>query len=147
MIGGTEAAVERCREPFQQWASLVVRAGPVGAGTRMKLARNLMHFIAYAGAGEAQRIADAAGLDLRILAQVVRHSDSVTGGASAIMVREHATPFAPGDPMYDLFDHARLLGEKDLAMARELAASLGVDVPLADLASARLGLELGVPKG
>jgi len=144
MIGGSDDAVAHSRGVFERWASLVVHAGPVGAGTRMKLARNLMHFIAYAGAGEAQRIADAAGLDLRTLAQVVRHSDGVTGGASAIMVRQRAVPFDPSDPLYDMFDHARVLGEKDLAMARELAASLGVDVPLAALASERLGFELGV---
>jgi hypothetical protein len=46
--------------------------------------------------------------------------------------------------MYDMFDHARVLGEKDLTMARELAASLGVDLPLAALASDRLGFELGI---
>lgn len=144
MLGGSEDAVARCREVFERWASLVVRAGTVGAGTRMKLARNLMHFIAYVGAGEAQRLADAAGLDLRTLAQVVRHSDGVTGGASAIMVREHAVKLEPGDPLFDPFEHARVLGEKDLAMARAMAAQLGVDVPAADLASERLGIELGV---
>ena len=146
MLGGSEEAVERCRAPFERWATLVVHAGPVGAGTRMKLARNMMHFVTYTGAGEAQRLADAAGLDLRQLAAVVKHSDAVTGGASAIMIRESTVPFEPGDGFFDLFDHARVLGEKDLALARKLAAELGVDTPLADLASQRLGFELGVVK-
>lgn len=144
MLGGEEDPFTRCRQVFERWASLVVRAGPVGAGTRMKLARNLMHFIAYVGAGEAQRLADAAGLDLRTLAQVVRHSDGVTGGASAIMVREHAVTLQPGDPLFDPFEHARVLGEKDLAMARAMADALGVEVPAAALAFERLGIELGV---
>ncbi|MBA3654325.1 MAG: NAD(P)-dependent oxidoreductase [Actinobacteria bacterium] len=144
MVGGTEAAVEQCRGPFARWASLIVRAGPVGAGTRLKLARNLMHFVMYAGAGEAQRLATAAGLNLGQLAAVVRHSDAVTGGASAIMVRQSAEPFDPDDAMFDLFDHARALGEKDLALAQQLAAALDVDVPFAALARQRLGFELGV---
>jgi 3-hydroxyisobutyrate dehydrogenase-like beta-hydroxyacid dehydrogenase len=144
MLGGPDAAVERCRGPFARWATVVVHAGAVGAGTRMKLARNLMHFVMYTGVGEARRLAEAAGLDLKQLADVVRHSDSVTGGASAIMVRDTAAPMASSDPFFDLFDHARVLGEKDLALAMELAASLDVDVPLAQLAHYRLGFELGV---
>lgn len=145
MLGGSEEAVTRCRDVFDRWAALVVRAGPVGAGTRMKLARNLITFVAYAAAGEAQRLADAAGLDLRTLAQVVRHTDGIVGGVSAIMVRDRAVAYEPGDPMYDMFDHTRVLGEKDLRTARELAQSLGVDVPLAEIATERLGFELGVP--
>ena len=65
MIGGPEEAVERCREPFGRWASLIVHVGPVGAGTRAKLARNLLQFAAYSAAAEAQRLAEAAGIDLR----------------------------------------------------------------------------------
>ena len=41
-----------------------VHAGPIGAGTQMKLARNLLHFVAFTAVTEAQRLAEAAGLDL-----------------------------------------------------------------------------------
>jgi hypothetical protein len=40
----------------------------------------------------------------------------------------------------------RILAEKDLTFAIELANELGVDVPLAHEARARLGPGLGLPK-
>jgi 3-hydroxyisobutyrate dehydrogenase-like beta-hydroxyacid dehydrogenase len=146
LFGGDEKAWERCREPFGRMATLVQRFGPAGAATRAKIARNLVTFVGFAAAGEAQRIADAAGVDLRRLGRVVKHSDAVTGGASSVFLREHAVPFAEDDWLRGPMEHARVLGEKDLQLAIELAASLGVDAPFAELARARLGLELGVPE-
>ena len=126
--------------------ALVVHMGPVGAGTRTKLARNLMHFIAYTAAGEAQRLAEAAGLDLRKLARVVRHTDAVTGGPGAIMVRDTTAPMAPDDGLYEIFAHTRELGEKDLTLALELADGLGLDLPLAKQALEDFGPSLGLPR-
>jgi 3-hydroxyisobutyrate dehydrogenase-like beta-hydroxyacid dehydrogenase len=145
LVGGDAEAVERCREPFGRWADLFVHFGPVGAGTRAKLARNMMHFAAYAAAAEAQRLAEATGIDLQDLGQVVRHSDAVTGGPGAIMVRPTTASIPPDDPFYGPFFHARELGEKDLSLALALGDELGVDLPLARLASEHLAAGLGVP--
>lgn len=145
MVGGERAAYEKAKDAFAHWASVVVHMGPVGAGTRTKLARNLLHFIAYTGAGEAQRLAEAAGLDLRKLARVVRHSDSVTGGPGAIMLRDTTAPLAPGDDWFDVLSHTRDLGEKDLTMALELADDLGLNLPLARQALQDFAASLGVP--
>jgi 3-hydroxyisobutyrate dehydrogenase-like beta-hydroxyacid dehydrogenase len=146
IVGGDREAYERAKPVFARWASLTVHMGPAGAGTRTKLARNLMHFIAYTGAGEAQRLAEAAGLDLAKLARVVRHSDAVTGGPGAIMVRATSAPMAADDPLREIFTHTRTLGEKDLALALELADSLGVDLPLGRQALADFGPSLGLPR-
>jgi 3-hydroxyisobutyrate dehydrogenase len=145
LVGGDDAAVERCRGPFGMWAELFVHLGPVGAGTRGKLARNLMHFVAFTAAGEAQRLAEAAGIRLQDLARVVRHSDEITGGPGAVMVRDTARPIDPADGLYDMMAHARDLGEKDLALALALGDELGVDLPLARLALDELAAGLGVP--
>lgn len=144
MVGGSDAALERCRGPFERWAELVVQVGPVGAGTRTKLARNLLQFCTYAAVGEAQRLAEAAGVPLRELAAVVRHTDPITGGPAMIMLRDTAKPMAPDDPLFESMNHARVLGEKDLAQALELGDQLGVDLPLAVLARQSLGAALGV---
>lgn len=144
MVGGEREAYERARPLFERWASVVVHMGPVGAGTRTKLARNLMHFVAYTAAGEAQRLAEAAGLDLGKLARVVRHSDSVTGGPAAIMVRSTTAPMAPDDGLFEIFSHTRALGEKDLTLALELADSYGLDLPLAKQALQDFGRSLGL---
>jgi 3-hydroxyisobutyrate dehydrogenase-like beta-hydroxyacid dehydrogenase len=144
MAGGAADAVERCRGPFGAFADLVVHMGPVGAGTRAKLARNLLHFVALTAAGEAQRLAEAAGIDLRALGKVVRHSDAVTGGPGAIILRETTAPLSPADDWYGVMEHVRDLGEKDLSLALDLGAQLGVDLPLARLALDGFAESLGI---
>lgn len=145
MVGGPADAVERCRPVFERWAGLVAHLGPVGAGTKAKLARNLLHFVSFTATGEAARLAEEAGVDLTELAKVVRHSDAVTGGAGAVMLRPTTAPLAPSDGLHDIFVHTRELGEKDLRLALALGESLGLDLPLGRLALARLGDALGVP--
>lgn len=145
MVGGSDEAFAVCRDPFTAMAGRVVHAGDIGAGTRMKLARNLMHFVAFTAATEAQRLAEAAGLDLVELGKVVRHTDAITGGPGAIMHRDTAAPLSPGDGWFPILEHVRALGEKDLGFAIGLADELAVDVPLAKLALERLGPGLGLP--
>ncbi|MQY03094.1 NAD(P)-dependent oxidoreductase [Actinomadura macrotermitis] len=144
MAGGSAEAFARCREPFGAWADLVLHMGPVGAGTRAKLARNLLHFVAFAAAAEAQRLAEAAGVPLRRLGRVVRHTDAITGGPGAIMLRPTTAPLAGDDGLRDVMRHVRALGEKDLALALDLAGELGVDTPLARIALDRLAAGLGL---
>lgn len=145
MVGGPTEAVEQVREPFGTFASLVAHLGPVGAGTRAKLTRNLITFAAYSAAGEAQRLAEAAGVDLKLLGEVVRHSDQVTGGPGAAMVRDTAAALAPDDGLHELFSHTVELGEKDLRMALALGRELEVDLPAAEVALGNLGAAFGLP--
>lgn len=145
MVGGSHDAVQRCRPVFGHWASLVAHMGPVGAGTRAKLARNLLHFVSFAAVGEAMRLAEAGGVDLVALGEVVRHSDAVTGGPGAIMLRDTTAAIPPGDGLRPIFEHTRTLGEKDLRHALALGAGLGVELPLAELAVGQVAAALGVP--
>lgn len=145
MVGGDEAALATVREPFGHMADLVIRFGDAGAGTTAKLARNLLHFVAFTAAAEAQQLAEAAGIDLSGLGRVVRHSDAVTGGPGSIMLRTSTEAMAPDDDWYDTMSHVRNLGEKDLDLALGLAETLGVDLPLAQLARRDLAAGLGVP--
>ncbi|OBK14905.1 NAD(P)-dependent oxidoreductase [Mycobacterium asiaticum] len=145
MVGAEDEVFTSLKEPFSQWASLVVHAGRPGAGTRMKLARNMLTFVGYAAVGEAQRLADASGLDLNDLGKVVRHTDALTGGPGAIMYRSDAKDLAPDHFLYGPFQHTRALGEKDLSLALALAESLSVDLPLAQLAREHFAAYLGIP--
>jgi 3-hydroxyisobutyrate dehydrogenase-like beta-hydroxyacid dehydrogenase len=147
MVGASEEAFGRCRAAFEPWAGLVMHAGPVGAGTRAKLARNLLHFVAFTAAAEAQRLAEAAGIDLRELGNVVRHTDAITGGPGAIMLRDTTAPLSPDDGWHGILSHVRDLGEKDLALAVELGAKLGVDLPLGRIALRDLAAGLGLEPG
>jgi 3-hydroxyisobutyrate dehydrogenase len=145
MVGGDAAAVDLVRGPFEMFASLVAHVGPVGAGTRAKLARNLITFAAMAAAGEAQRLAEAGGVDLKLLGEVVRHSDKVTGGPGASLVRDVTAPLPPEDGLHGIFTHTRDLGEKDLDLALSLGDELGVDLPTTQVARDHLAAALGVP--
>jgi 3-hydroxyisobutyrate dehydrogenase-like beta-hydroxyacid dehydrogenase len=144
MVGGSGDALEVARPALEAMGSTVVHAGPLGAGTRMKLARNLIHFVAFTAVTEAQRLAEAAGLDLVQLGEVVRHTDAITGGPGAIMYRDTTAPIPEDDFWHGVFGHVRALGEKDLTFAIALADELGVDVPLAREALPRLGKGLGL---
>jgi len=145
MVGADDEAYAAVKPVFKQWASLVVRAGEPGAGTRMKLARNMLTFIGFAAACEAQALAEAAGIDLQKLGQVVRHSDAQSGGPGAIMYRDDTKPLPPDHFLHDPFVHTRGLGEKDLTLALALGKSTGVELPLAEIALKNLAAGLGVP--
>jgi 3-hydroxyisobutyrate dehydrogenase-like beta-hydroxyacid dehydrogenase len=145
MVGADDDAYAVVKPVFKQWASLVVRAGEPGAGTRMKLARNMLTYIGFAAACEAQKLAEVAGIDLQKLGRVVRHSDAQSGGPGAIMVRDDTKPLEPENFLYDMFVHTRGLADKDLRLALELGEATGVDLPLAEIALRDLAAGLGVP--
>lgn len=146
MVGGPRDAYVRLKEPFALTSDMLVHAGDdVGAGTKMKLARNLLHFISFVATAEASRLAQAAGIDVAKLGKVVRHTDAITGGAGAIMLRDTTAPIEPDDFWYGIFTHVRELGEKDLSLALALGETLDVELPLGTEALADLATGLGVP--
>ena len=145
MVGADDDAYELVKPVFKKWASMVVRAGEPGAGTRMKIARNMLTFIGFTAACEASRLAEAAGIDLQKLGRVVRHSDSQSGGPGAIMARDDTKPLDPEHFLYPMFVHTRGLAEKDLGLALALGEATGVELPLAEIALRDLAAGLGVP--
>ncbi|AKK29544.1 NAD(P)-dependent oxidoreductase [Mycobacterium sp. EPa45] len=145
MVGADDEAYEIVKPVFKRWASLVVRAGEPGAGTRMKIARNMLTFIGFTAACEAQRLAEASGIDIQKLGRVVRHSDAQSGGPGAIMFRDDTTPLQPDHFLYNMFIHTRGLAEKDLRLALGLGEATGVELPLAEIAIRDLAAGLGVP--
>ena len=145
MVGASEEAYAAVKPVFKKWASLVVRAGEPGAGTRMKLARNMLTFIGFAASCEAMALAEASGIDLQKLGRVVRHSDAQSGGPGAIILRDDTRPLEPDHWLFDMFTHTRGLGEKDLSLALGLGEVVGVELPLAQVALQNLADGLGVP--
>jgi 3-hydroxyisobutyrate dehydrogenase-like beta-hydroxyacid dehydrogenase len=144
MVGGDDDAVDRCREPFGRWAGRVEHFGPVGAGTRAKLARNLVTYVSYAAVGEGLRLAEAAGLDVHRLGEVIRYSDGLTGGPGSIAVRRTTAPLGDDDPLRPPFVHGYELGEKDLRLALALGDEVGLDLPMTKLALDHLAATFGL---
>ncbi|OBI93325.1 oxidoreductase [Mycobacterium alsense] len=145
MVGAEREVYEKIKPAFKHWAAMVVHAGEPGAGTRMKLARNMLTFTSYVAACEAMKLAEAAGLDLQALGRVVRHTDALTGGPGAIMVREDMKDLEQDNFLYEPFLHTRGLGEKDLSLALALGEAVSVELPLARIAYEGLAAGLGVP--
>ena len=120
--------------------------GPFGTGLAAKLARNLVTYGSWLAAYEGQVLAEAAGIDLANLAQVVKASDAQIGGASRLMFRPTVAPFTDADDkgLVGAMRAAALLAHKDLAAALELAGSLDVDLPLAPMTEDRADEIFGV---
>jgi 3-hydroxyisobutyrate dehydrogenase len=146
MVGGASEVLERARPVIESFSSLVVHMGPTGAGLQAKLARNLVQYASWLAAYEAQVLAEAAGIELAKLAEVIRESDKKIGGASTLMFRKTAAPFGPDDDpgLVRAMERAAQLAHKDLGAALELGARLGVALPLAAMTDARADALFGL---
>jgi 3-hydroxyisobutyrate dehydrogenase len=146
MVGGDGAVIERVRPVLATFTSLVVPMGPLGAGLKAKLARNLVQYGSWLAAYEAQVLAEAAGIELAKLAEVIRESDKLIGGASRLMFRDTAAPLPPDtDPGYrGAMAAGAGLAHKDLRAAIELGRTLGLDLPLAQMTEARCDAVFGL---
>jgi 3-hydroxyisobutyrate dehydrogenase len=146
MVGGDPTVIDRVRPVFEAVSSLTVTMGPFGAGLAAKLARNLITYGSWLAAYEGQRLAEAAGIPLDRLAEVVRASDVHIGGASRLMFRPTVAPFSEDDDrgLVGAMQSAASLAHKDLAAALELAGSLEVDLPLATMTERRADEIFGV---
>jgi 3-hydroxyisobutyrate dehydrogenase-like beta-hydroxyacid dehydrogenase len=146
MVGGDGPAVDRVRPVLDTFSSLVVHMGPLGAGLKAKLARNLVQYGSWLAAYEAQVLAEAAGIELAKLAEVIRVSDQLIGGASRLMFRDTVAPFpADADPGFvALMAAAAGLAHKDIRAALDLGASLALPMPLAEMVEDRCDALFGL---
>ena len=69
--------IDRVRPVLDAIGSLTVRMGPFGAGLTAKLARNLIQYGSWLAAYEGLLLAEAAGVELAKLAQVIKASDKL----------------------------------------------------------------------
>jgi 3-hydroxyisobutyrate dehydrogenase len=120
--------------------------GPFGTGLAAKLARNLITYGSWLAAYEGQQLAEAAGISLARLAEVVKASDVHIGGASRLMFRPTVAPFTDQDDrgLVGAMQAAADLAHKDLRAALELADALEVDLPLASMTEQRCDDIFGV---
>ena len=122
MVGATDEAFELIKEPFSQWASLIMHAGEPGAGTRMKLARNMLHFISFAAACEASKLAEAGGSEpAGPRARWCGTATRIAAAPGAIMFRDDMKPLDAGHFLYQTVParpRARREGSEPGARAR-----------------------------
>ena len=144
MVGGDAADVARLAPLFDAMGALTVHMGPVGSGLAAKLARNLIQYGSWLAAYEGQVLAEAAGIELAKLAEVVRASDARIGGPATLMFRPTVAPLAADDGLRVHMAGGAALAHKDLQAALALAGDLGVDLPLTAMTEARTDAIFGV---
>lgn len=146
MVGGDQADMAKVVPLIESFSSVVIPMGPLGAGMQAKLARNIVQYGSWFAAYEAQRIAEAAGVDLQALSKAIKESDKMIGGPSALMFRATVAPFGPEDDpgLVNAMRSAAALARKDLRAAQALANDLSVELPLADLLEPRIGMVFGM---
>jgi len=120
MVGGSDAAFERCRPIFEVSGSKITHTGPLGSGIRAKLAHQLIICVNMLAAHEGMRLGRAAGLPAETLERVVREGMA----QSAIAERWSQLSLAPrANPVFF----------KDLEICLKFAHELGIPAPGAAL--------------
>jgi len=146
MVGGDRTVIDAMAPVFDALGSMTVVMGPFGTGLAAKLARNLVQYGGWLAAYEGQKLAEASGVNLARLAQVIRASDAKIGGAATLMFRPTVAPFGEGDDqgLIDAMASAAALAHKDLRAALDLAAGLDLPLPLAAMTDRRADAIFGV---
>jgi len=121
MAGGSEAAVARAMPVFEKLGDTIVHCGPAGSGSRMKIVNNFMSITLNATTAEALTLAEASGLDVELARKVMLGTVAGQGHmGTTYPAKVLKGDLGPGF-MIDL-------AHKDLGLALDLAADLGVAV-------------------
>lgn len=118
MVGGDQETVARCRRVFETSASenSIFHVGAIGAGMTAKLAHQVIICLNILAAHEGMRLGAKAGIDLKVLQDIVR-----AGGAQS-RIADHWVKYPPKPETGVLF-------YKDLALALEFAHEMGLSLP------------------
>ncbi len=144
MVGGDASALEAARPALEAFSGLIVHVGGPGLGQVVKLCNNLIYAAQMLATSEASVMAAKAGVDLRLLHQVLVAS---TGDCTAVRTRIPFEGVLPDSPASNGWRPGFMtdLMAKDLDLA--LAHGAGADVPLLSTALARQVLSMAQAEG
>jgi 3-hydroxyisobutyrate dehydrogenase len=123
VIGGTEAAVERCRPIFAVLAARTLHAGPVGSGQAGAALGDFLRGAEILAASEALRIGQRFGLDAKSIVDIGQMLSGV-GPAMGTLLRQQV--------LTRKFDTGLALGHvlKGLEVTASVAQAAAVHAPL-----------------
>nr|WP_067864877.1 NAD(P)-dependent oxidoreductase [Nocardia shimofusensis] len=125
MIGGDDHAVALARPVVSAYGDPLVHVGPLGSGQRVKLVNNALFTAQIGLVAEAVRLAGALGVTEDALLSALPHT---SGGGRAV------AGIAAKGSVAEFHSSVGEFVRKDIAVARALAAELGVDLGLLDAA-------------
>jgi len=127
MVGGTSEVYERIKPILATMGTEIPHCGGVGAGQVVKIMNNMVAFETTLAIAEAITIAEAAGVDGKVL-----YDTMSKGSADSFVLRNHGMKhLLPQDYPEQAFSVRYAI--KDLSYARELARETGVDARAAEL--------------
>src|ERR1700730_12905375 len=88
MVGGAAADFAEAKPALEAVGANIIHVGAIGAGEVAKLCNNLIAGAAFVAVSEAFRIAEAYGVDPKVLTQVIANSS----GATWVMEKSHPVP-------------------------------------------------------
>lgn len=135
MVGGEQSLFERVRGLLGSMGELIVHVGALGQGQMLKVINNSLGAANATAVAEALLLADATGIDLDALVQVV----TAGSGGSAQMTMK-SSPMREHD-YTTLFKTAHLL--KDVRLCLQEAETAGVPFSAAALARDMLAATMG----
>ena len=127
MVGSSEAVFARLKPILATMGTEITLCGGVGAGQVVKVMNNMVVFETTMAIAEAISIAEAAGVDGRLLFETMSK-----GSADSFVLRNHGLKhMVPHDYPEQAFSVRYAI--KDLSYARELAKENGIDARCAEL--------------
>lgn len=124
VLHGPDGVLAAARPVLDRLGDLVVHVGPAGAGTAAKLARNVIHFVAFAAVAEALDLALAAGLGERLAVATpfadIWTRDVLTVAQRRLLLIGMLAATGKFDILDIQLDAARRLGELNTAQRREI---------------------------
>ncbi len=126
MVGGEEQVFERCLKIFQNMGKKIFYCGPNGNGEIVKIMNNLLAGINILATGEALSLGVKAGVNLRVLYDVINASS----GQNFAMQNYCSNKAFKGD--YEPGFMASLM-HKDMGLAMALAKNEGVPLLIGGL--------------
>lgn len=125
MAGGNRHDFTRAEPILQAVGKKIFHLGPLGAGQTVKLVNQMLAAGIMCLIGEGLSLAQKAGADLNLLADVITAGSS----GNSVMFEMRAKQFVIADDYPPKFTTA--LMQKDLRLALEMARHLDVPMPLA----------------
>jgi 3-hydroxyisobutyrate dehydrogenase len=122
MLGGTAEEIAGCEEILADLSASRRHVGPAGHAAKVKALVNMVMNINTAALAEGLGLGHALGVDMDMLREVF----SQTGANSRVLETDAADMVCRDHDCYFSAAHAA----KDSGIANDLAADLGVDVPL-----------------
>ncbi len=130
MMGGAAADVERARAVVSTFSTGSDHIGPLGAGMATKIANNMIAWVQIVVGTQATNLAALHAVPYEKLHAVLKSNGNLTPTMGAML--DGKQKVRPGEnPTYDEFVASQAgIGEKDLSLAIDCGASVGLDMEM-----------------